>query len=113
MVSQMAKRISGPCRITLRLTSNDCDALGSYSEDSQRHEKQTPNPLASNGALWGSKIKILTKNDFKSFSKIKASDIPDEFLGYFSLLTSYCVLADSGVPKEGPKHLLPIMPRTD
>ena len=56
---------------------------------------------------------ILTKNDFKSFSKIKSNDFNDEFLGFFSLLTSYCVLADFSSPKQGPKHLLPIMPRTD
>jgi hypothetical protein len=76
-------------------------------------KSKTKNPLASTGTLYGSKIKILTKNDFTSFSKIKANDITDEFLGYFSLLASYCTLADFGNPKDGPKHLLPIMPRTD
>ncbi|KAF2177168.1 hypothetical protein K469DRAFT_810131 [Zopfia rhizophila CBS 207.26] len=76
-------------------------------------KSKTPNPLASKGALDAPRIKILTKDDFKSFSKIKANDITDEFLGYFSLLTSYCVLAEFGNPNEGPKRLIPIMPRTD
>lgn len=71
------------------------------------------NPLASDGWLYKDRIKILTKNDFTTFSKIKANDITDEFLGYFSLLTAYCILAESSDPKEGPKRLLPIMPRTD
>src|SRR5689334_16874675 len=68
--------------------------------------------LVQGHCMWG-KIKILTKNDFKSFSKIKAKDITDEFLGIISLLTSYCVLADFSDPRKGPKHLLLIMPRTD
>jgi hypothetical protein len=71
------------------------------------------NPLASNGALDAPRIKILAKKDFKSFPKISSSDIDDEFLGFFSLLTSYCVLAKSTDPMKGPKHLLPVMPRTD
>lgn len=76
-------------------------------------KSKTPNPLASKGALDATRIKILTKDDFKSFSEIKENDVTDEFLGYFSLLTSYCVLAEFGNPNEGPKHLVPIMPRTD
>ena len=71
------------------------------------------NPLASKGALDGTRIKILTKKDFASFTKISPSDIDDEFLGFFSLLTSYCLLAKFTDPKKGPKHLLPVMPRTD
>jgi hypothetical protein len=71
------------------------------------------NPLASSGALYADKIQILTKDNFKSFSKIKASDIDDEFLGFFSILASYCFLAQLSDPKQGPKHLIPIMPRTD
>lgn len=71
------------------------------------------NPLASSGALDAARIKILTKKDFESFTKISRSDIDDEFLGFFSLLTSYCVLARFTDPKKGPKHLLPVMPRTD
>ncbi|KAH6638135.1 hypothetical protein C7974DRAFT_423057 [Boeremia exigua] len=71
------------------------------------------NPLASSGALDAARIKILTKADFASFKKISPSDIDDEFLGFFSLLTSYCVLAKFTDPKKGPKHLLPVMPRTD
>ena len=71
------------------------------------------NPLASSGALDAARIKILTKKDFASFTKISLSDIDEEFLGFFSLLTSYCVLAKFTDPKKGPKHLLPVMPRTD
>lgn len=71
------------------------------------------NPLASSGALDAVTIKILTKKDFVSFAKISSSDIDDEFLGFFSLRTSYCVLAKYTDPKKGPKRLLPIMPRTD
>ncbi|KAI9712003.1 MAG: hypothetical protein M1820_001711 [Bogoriella megaspora] len=71
------------------------------------------NPLASKGALYGPKIQILTKDDFKSFKKIKAKDIDPEFLGFFSLLTTYCVLAEASDPKEGPKRIAPVMPRTD
>jgi len=70
------------------------------------------NPLAG-GSEHRAKLKILTKKDFKPFSKIKSKDINDDFLGFFSLLTSYCVLADLTTPKDGPKHLLAIMPRTD
>ncbi|KAF2431039.1 hypothetical protein EJ08DRAFT_696718 [Tothia fuscella] len=76
-----------------------------------KNKKQ--NPLASDGALDANKIKILTKNNFKSFKKIKQADITDEFLGFFSLLSSYCVLAHASNPKEGPKRLIPVMPRTD
>jgi hypothetical protein len=71
------------------------------------------NPLASPGALDAPRIKILAKKDFASFTKIRSSDIDDEFLGFFSLVTSYCVLAEFTDPKKGPKHLLPVMPRTD
>ncbi|KAF1955164.1 hypothetical protein CC80DRAFT_564563, partial [Byssothecium circinans] len=76
-------------------------------------KSKTPNPLASDGALYRDRIKILTKNEFRSFSKIKETDVNDEFLGFFSLLASYCVLANDSDPKKGPKQLLPIMPRTD
>ncbi|KAL8724634.1 MAG: hypothetical protein Q9166_007844 [cf. Caloplaca sp. 2 TL-2023] len=71
------------------------------------------NPLASKFTRNGDKITILKKDDFKPFDKIKSEDITDEFLGYFSLLTSYCVVAKYNDPKKGPKRSLPIMPRTD
>jgi hypothetical protein len=70
------------------------------------------NPLAG-ASINRSKFKILKKADFSAFQKIKQSDIDDDFLGYFSILTSYCVLAKDGKPSEGPKQLLNIMPRTD
>jgi hypothetical protein len=72
-----------------------------------------PNSLASKGALNWEKIRILTKADFASFTKISPAEIDDEFLGFFSLLTSYYILASDGNPIVGPKHLLPVMPRTD
>ena len=71
------------------------------------------NPLASKLTRNSEKITILKKDDFKPFGKIKSEDITDDFLGYFSLLTSYCVLAKANDPREGPKRSLPIMPRTD
>lgn len=71
------------------------------------------NPLASKVTRNSEKITILKKDDFKPFGKIKSEDITDDFLGYFSLLTSYCVLAKANDPREGPKRSLSIMPRTD
>jgi hypothetical protein len=71
------------------------------------------NPLASKGSQYRKDFRILARKDFASFQKIKESDITDEFLGYFSLLATYCVLANKGNPNEGPKHLVSIMPRTD
>jgi hypothetical protein len=70
------------------------------------------NPLASSGTLDRARFKILTKENFASFQKIKESDITEGFLGYFSLLAAYCVLANAGNPREGPKRLVSIMPRT-
>ncbi|KAL8714481.1 MAG: hypothetical protein Q9225_006573 [Loekoesia sp. 1 TL-2023] len=70
-------------------------------------------PLASKFGRNYDKIRILKKDDFKPFDKIKSEDITDEFLGYFSLLTSYCVVARLNNPTEGLKRSLPIMPRTD
>lgn len=71
------------------------------------------NPLASRGSINANNIKILKRDDFASFKSIKPADINEEFLGFFSLLTSYCVLAETSNPIEGPKRILPIMPRTD
>jgi len=62
-------------------------------------KSETSNPVAS-GILYGDKIKILTRNDFRSFSKIKANDITDEYHGYSSLLTSYYFLAEFSNPKK-------------
>jgi hypothetical protein len=59
------------------------------------------------------RFKILNKDSFKMFPKIKTKDINDEFLGFFSLLASYSVLARLSVAIEGPKRILPIMPRTN
>jgi hypothetical protein len=71
------------------------------------------NPLASSGTLDRKRFKILMKENFASFQEIKENDITKGFLGYFSLLTTYCVLANAGNPREGPKRLVSIMPRTD
>jgi hypothetical protein len=71
------------------------------------------NPLASSGNLNSGKFKILKKDDFKTFSKINANDINDEFLGFFSILASYSVLAHTSTAKEGPKRIVPIMPRAN
>ena len=56
---------------------------------------------------------ITKKDDFKSFKKIKSKDVTDKFLEYFSLLSSYCVLAKFNAPEEGPKRSLSVLPRTD
>ncbi|KAI4104460.1 MAG: hypothetical protein LQ345_007269 [Seirophora villosa] len=51
------------------------------------------------------------KDNFKLFdNSIKSEDITDEFLGYFFLLTSYCVFANSNQPREGLNRSLSIMP---
>ena len=75
-------------------------------------KSKTLNPL-TNMLVDGSQIRILTRKDFSSFSKINKKDITDDFLGFFSLLTSYCVLAGISHPDDGPKRSLLIMPRTD
>lgn len=76
-------------------------------------KESVPKALASKGSINRPKLKIPTKKDFGSLQKIKESDLTDEFLGYFSLLATYCVLANIGDRKDGPKRLVNIMPRTD
>ncbi len=71
------------------------------------------NVLANKGASYNDKIVIPTKDSFKDFGKIKQDDITDEFLGFFSLLTTYCVVANDNEERFGPKRSLNIMPRTD
>ena len=58
-------------------------------------------------------IVLPSSDGFKSFGKISPIDINDQFLGFFSLLTSYCVASKYNTPKQGPKYSLTIMPRTD
>jgi hypothetical protein len=76
-------------------------------------KERKSNPLATPENRNMDKFQILSKNDFASFRNIKQSDVNDEFLGYFSLLATYCVLAKNTDPAEGPKRLVNIMPRTD
>jgi hypothetical protein len=76
-------------------------------------KERKSNPLATPENRYGDKFQILSKSDFASFRNIKQSDVTDEFLGYFSLLATYCVLAKNTEPTEGPKRLVNIMPRTD
>ncbi|KAL8910952.1 MAG: hypothetical protein Q9171_003819 [Xanthocarpia ochracea] len=71
------------------------------------------NVLANKGQSYNDKIVIPTKDSFKDFGKIKEDDITDEFLGFFSLLTTYCVVAKDNDERNGPKRSLNIMPRTD
>ena len=71
------------------------------------------NVLANKGAPYNSKIVIATEESFKDFGKIKPNDITDEFLGFFSLLTTYCIVANDNDERYGPKRSLNIMPRTD
>jgi len=74
---------------------------------------KTDNVLANKGASYNDKIVIATKDSFKDFGKIKPDDITDEFLGFFSLLTTYCIVANDNFEGYGPKRSLNIMPRTD
>lgn len=78
-----------------------------------RKKERKENPLASMLTRHSDKIVILKRDDFRTFDKIKSEDITNEFLGYFSLLASYCVVAKYNDPREGPKRSLPVMPRTD
>jgi len=73
---------------------------------------KTDNVLANKGASYNDKIVIATKDSFKDFGKIKPDDITDEFLGFFSLLTTYCIVANDNFEGYGPKRSLNIMPRT-
>lgn len=74
---------------------------------------KTDNVLANKGASYNHKIVIATKDSFKDFGKIKPNDITEEFLGFFSLLTTYCIVANHNDERYGPKRSLNIMPRTD
>ena len=69
--------------------------------------------LINMGQAYNQKIIVVTENSFRSFGRIRSIDINDEFLGFFSLLTSYCVAASEGEPAHGPKRGLNIMPRTN
>jgi hypothetical protein len=73
--------------------------------------KKSLNPLSGRAQVGA--IIILTKADFADFKLIQPADITDDFLGFFSLLTAYCVAAKTAVPKEGPKSAFSVMPRTD
>ena len=69
--------------------------------------------LINRGQAYNQKIIVVTKDSFKPFLDIRQIDINDEFLGFFSLLISYCVAASEGEPAHGPKRGLNIMPRTN
>jgi hypothetical protein len=71
------------------------------------------NPLVGHIEGNAKAIKILVKDDFKSFQKIKPDDVDPEFLGAFTLLTAYATLAHTSNKQEGPKKIIPIMPRSD
>ena len=69
--------------------------------------------LINRGQAYNKKIIVVTKDSFKPFLDIRQIDINDEFLGFFSLLISYCVAASEGEPAHGPKRGLNVMPRTN
>ncbi|KAF2968912.1 hypothetical protein GQX73_g4700 [Xylaria multiplex] len=71
------------------------------------------NALINVGQDYNSKIVIVKPGSFESFPRIRHEDINAEFLGFFSLLASYCVAASEGDPNHGPKRGLNIMPRTN
>jgi hypothetical protein len=76
-------------------------------------EKDHHNLLANVDGGPSPLIKLLTAKDFADFPKINQKDIDDDFLGFFSLLATYCVAAEHSTPDFGPKRIIPIMPRTD
>ena len=69
--------------------------------------------LINLGQDYNRKIIIVNRDSFRRFERIDPNNINDEFLGFFSLLTSYCVAASEGDPAHGPKRGLNIMPRTN
>ncbi|KAI0151819.1 hypothetical protein GGR57DRAFT_503747 [Xylariaceae sp. FL1272] len=71
------------------------------------------NVLINHDLPYNKKIIVLTKKDFMGFATIRPADVTDEFLGFFSLLTTYCVVASEGDRVNGPKRGLNIMPRTN
>ncbi|KAF2667356.1 hypothetical protein BT63DRAFT_480344 [Microthyrium microscopicum] len=71
------------------------------------------NALVGSPGSNAKELKILRQDDFKSFTKIKPSDVDAEFLGAFTLLTAYATLAHTSNKQDGPKKIIPIMPRTD
>ena len=59
-------------------------------------------------------MRRVRKEHFQAkFKKIKDSDIDDSFLGFFSLVMSYILATPTQNKENGPKHSLPVMPRTD
>ncbi|KAK4690181.1 hypothetical protein P7C71_g6540, partial [Lecanoromycetidae sp. Uapishka_2] len=69
--------------------------------------------LINIGQDYNEKIIVVNKASFQFFGRIRQTDINDEFLGFFSLLISYCVAASEGEAAHGPKRGLNIMPRTN
>lgn len=53
------------------------------------------------------------KQHFDKSKKITDSDIDDQSLDFFSLVMSYILATPSQNRENGPKHSLPVMPRTD
>ncbi|EHK20040.1 uncharacterized protein TRIVIDRAFT_68618 [Trichoderma virens Gv29-8] len=80
-------------------------------EDSKIQNKG--NILINQGSDYNTQIILLTAESFGAFKAIRREDIDAEFLGFFSLLTSYCAIASEGKPEHGPKRGLNIMPRTN
>ena len=54
--------------------------------------------LINLGQDYNRKISIMTRDSFQSFKWIDRDDMNDEFLGFFSLLTTYYVTASDGEP---------------
>lgn len=71
-------------------------------------------PIATPFERKAKKMLKVEKAHFNKFEKISAHDKDDEFLGFFSIVMSYVLSSkDQENLDEGPKHALPIMPRTD
>ncbi|KAI9822914.1 MAG: hypothetical protein M1832_002939 [Thelocarpon impressellum] len=70
-------------------------------------------PLLTSNPRALDKLHKVEQEHFRSFTEISTTDINEEFLGFFSLVTSYALAAKDGNRAVGPKQSLPIMPRTD
>ncbi|KAI9825120.1 MAG: hypothetical protein M1832_001440 [Thelocarpon impressellum] len=70
-------------------------------------------PILSSNTRTVDRLVKVERRHFERFTKIAPADVDDEFLGFFSLVTSYALAAKDGNRDTGPKQALPIMPRTN
>ena len=60
-------------------------------------------------------IHVVRREDFRllGLTGFKPADITDDLLGFLSLVVSYAKATRRMQAKDGPKHSLSVMPRTD